>query len=92
VDSDTAEIITDYFALACMKPSTDLNPKRSQFLNDRPSAPHPAGWTVKGGKKAVPSSFYFMASKPRKIAPDRRMMAVEKVSPAFISKCSSFLR
>jgi hypothetical protein len=91
VNSDTANIVADHFALACMEPSTDLYAERPDFLGNGTGAANAARWTVKGGEKAVSSCFHFMASKAREIAPDRGVMIVEKIAPALIAECGGFL-
>ena len=42
-----------HFALACMQPGTDFDPKRPDFIGNGAGAADAAGWTVKGGKNAV---------------------------------------
>ncbi|WP_439392517.1 hypothetical protein ACRQ5Q_23975 [Bradyrhizobium sp. PMVTL-01] len=70
MDSDTADIITNHFALACVKPSTNLNAERPDFLGNGRGAGNAAGWTVKGREKAVSSRFHFLASKARESCGD----------------------
>ncbi|MGY2909683.1 hypothetical protein ACVWVY_008704 [Bradyrhizobium sp. URHC0002] len=65
VNSDTANIVTNHFALARVEPRPYLYAERLDFLGNGTGAANAAGWTVEGGEKAVSSCFHFMASKSR---------------------------
>src|SRR5712664_3276164 len=91
VNSNTADIVADHFALAGMKPGADFDAERLDFLGNGTGAANAARRTVKGREKAVAGRFDLMAAKAREIAPDRSVVIVEQVAPALVAECGSLL-
>ena len=91
VNSDPADIVADQFALAGMKPGTDLDPETLDFFYNGTGAANATRWAVKSSEKAVAGGFHLMAAKAHEIAPDRRVMMVEQIAPALIAECGSLL-
>jgi len=92
VNSDTADIVTDHFALACMKSSTDLDAERLDLIGYGASAADATRRAIKSCKKAIAGRLHLTATEASKHTPDRSMVVVEQVAPALIAEACSLLR
>src|SRR3954468_14708637 len=72
VNSDTADIVTDHFALACMKSSTDLDAERLDLIGYGASAADATRRAIKSCKKAIAGRLHLTATERASI---RRIVA-----------------
>jgi hypothetical protein len=86
VDGDAADVVADHFALAGVEPGSDLDAERRDFLGDRAGATNAARGTVERPEKSVAGGFDFVAAKAREIAPYRRVMTAEQITPALVAE------
>jgi len=91
VNGNSADIVADHFALACVKSGPEFDAERLDLLRNGAGTANAARRTVKCGEEAVARHLDFMASEAREISTDHRMMMIENISPALVAKHCSLL-
>src|SRR5258708_16274420 len=81
VNRDAADVVADHFALAGVKPGTNFNAERPDFVSDGACAANPACRAVERGKKPIAGRFHLMAPKAHEVPPAGALFMLTNIPP-----------
>src|SRR5579862_6273026 len=81
---DTADIVADQLALACMESAADLESQRTQSLAHRAGASYRAVRSVEGSEQAVARRVHLAAAENGQLLAHRVVIVSEQLAPSLI--------
>src|SRR6266581_788805 len=92
VNRDATYVVANHFTLSSVQSRANLHPQPSNCLGRRRCATNCPGRTVKRGEHTVARGGDLPSAKSRKLSAHRRIVPIEKLAPATVSKLGRALR